>query len=583
MPALTSNPARRRPQRDFRRRFLVRSGTSTRRRRKARPTRSRCPTRRRGRGARTWSSSAANGTASRQSAYRDVQSRGFLNFVDQGYTGNALADLLLGLPVADRRRAARQPAEPARAELERVRARRLAGDASADDLRGRCATTTSSPPVDADDRANLYDPATGQLVAVGTGDMPRGGYEPDRNNVAPRAGFAWAMDREARTDPPRRLRHLLQPGRAGHVRRAVLQSAVLQPQRVSFPAPGYRRHARRSVPGVVPGLHSAVGDRVPARPADAVDGALERQRAAPDRAAPRDRDRLRRLARPRPDLRARHEPGARSPTRLLRPNPLFADITLIESRGTSRYNALQVRYQQRPAHGMSVLLALHARQVDRRRVGIFHERGRSELSAEQPRPRRRARPVVIRRPAPVLGRRPSCPCRSGRGSRCWPIRVAEQGARRHGTAAGRHVSERPAVHGRAAARRRQQQHRPIQPRVRLQRSAQRHRRHVAATKAPPTTWFDTVRVLDAARPGRSATADGTCLTGAPAIRTSTSRWSSTSASGLTTTVELRAEAFNLLNRVNYDLPDAFFGSPTFGRILSAQSPRRFQLGVRAMF
>jgi len=28
----------------------------------------------------------------------------------------------------------------------------------------------------------------------------------------------------------------------------------------------------------------------------------------------------------------------------LRPNPLFADITLIESRGSSRYNALQVRY-----------------------------------------------------------------------------------------------------------------------------------------------------------------------------------------------------------------------------------------------
>ena len=34
----------------------------------------------------------------RQSAYRDVQARGFLTFVSEGYTGNALADLLLGLP-----------------------------------------------------------------------------------------------------------------------------------------------------------------------------------------------------------------------------------------------------------------------------------------------------------------------------------------------------------------------------------------------------------------------------------------------------------------------------------------------------
>ena len=49
------------------------------------------------------------------------------------------------------------------------------------------------------------------------------------------------------------------------------------------------------------------------------------------------------------------------------------------------------------------------------------------------------------------------------------------------------------------------------------------------------------------------------------------------------TIDLRLEAFNLLNTVNYDLPDAFLGSPTFGRILSAGSPRRVQFGVRAIF
>jgi hypothetical protein len=48
-------------------------------------------------------------------------------------------------------------------------------------------------------------------------------------------------------------------------------------------------------------------------------------------------------------------------------------------------------------------------------------------------------------------------------------------------------------------------------------------------------------------------------------------------------LQLRAEAFNLFNRVNLDLPDAFFGSPTFGRVLSAQSPRRIQFGVKALF
>jgi hypothetical protein len=50
-----------------------------------------------------------------------------------------------------------------------------------------------------------------------------------------------------------------------------------------------------------------------------------------------------------------------------------------------------------------------------------------------------------------------------------------------------------------------------------------------------------------------------------------------------TSLQLRAEAFNLLNRVNFALPDNFFGSPTFGQILSAGSPRHIQFGARFMF
>src|SRR6185436_6565438 len=49
-----------------------------------------------------------------------------------------------------------------------------------------------TPAVDRDDRANLYDPATGQLVPVGTNGIPRGGYDTDHNNVAPRVGVTWA-------------------------------------------------------------------------------------------------------------------------------------------------------------------------------------------------------------------------------------------------------------------------------------------------------------------------------------------------------------------------------------------------------
>ena len=37
-----------------------------------------------------------------------------------------------------------------------------------------------------------------------------------------------------------------------------------------------------------------------------------------------------------------------------------------------------------------------------------------------------------------------------------------------------------------------------------------------------------------------------------------------------TQLECRWEVFNVLDRVNFDLPNRFFGSPNFGRIFSAQ-------------
>lgn len=50
-----------------------------------------------------------------------------------------------------------------------------------------------------------------------------------------------------------------------------------------------------------------------------------------------------------------------------------------------------------------------------------------------------------------------------------------------------------------------------------------------------------------------------------------------------TTIELRAEAFNLANTANLALPERTFGVPTFGRVLSAGQARQIQLGVRLTF
>ena len=49
------------------------------------------------------------------------------------------------------------------------------------------------------DRANLFDPASQSLVAVGTNGIPRSGYDADKNNWAPRAGLAWTLGSKGNT------------------------------------------------------------------------------------------------------------------------------------------------------------------------------------------------------------------------------------------------------------------------------------------------------------------------------------------------------------------------------------------------
>jgi len=49
------------------------------------------------------------------------------------------------------------------------------------------------------------------------------------------------------------------------------------------------------------------------------------------------------------------------------------------------------------------------------------------------------------------------------------------------------------------------------------------------------------------------------------------------------TLEIRGEAFNLPNRVNFNPPNVSFGSPAFGRVTSAGDARIVQYAARILF
>jgi hypothetical protein len=53
--------------------------------------------------------------------------------------------------------------------------------------------------------------------------------------------------------------------------------------------------------------------------------------------------------------------------------------------------------------------------------------------------------------------------------------------------------------------------------------------------------------------------------------------------GGSTSLQIRAESFNLFNRVNFNQPNTNFLSGGFGEITSAGDPRRVQFGVKLYF
>jgi hypothetical protein len=514
---------------------------------------------------------------SQQNAFRDVESRGRLQFSPFGQvTFNALGDLLLGLPFLTSVARVDNP-QQIRTESYNFFINDSYRVTPRLTLNGGLRYEYNSPPVDAEDRANIYDVTTRTLVKVGTNGVPRSGFEADKNNFAPRVGFAWSLGEET----------VLRGGYGIYYDQSPLAPA----EALYFNSPFFDNNIFFSLQGLPLTLNNPFPSFFPF--------------ALPDSALAIQRD-LRTGYMQHWNFNIERQIGLHNVievayvgskgTKLLtardinqpqpsvlpfglpfvpRPNPFFDDIDLLESRANSNYNALQARFQRRLASGLSALASYTwSKSIDdasnffssagdpnfpQNSYNVAAERGRSNFDVTH------RLSVSYSYALPVRRTGDSLAAKLVNGWETFGILTLQSG--RPFTVALLSEIDNSGT-GRSI----------------LGFGANDRPNLIANPElSDPNTlqWFNTAAFAFPA-PGTFGNAGRNILEGPGFQNVNVSLVKNTH---FTESVKLqfRAEAFNLFNHPNFNLPDNFLGSPTFGRITSARDPRHIQFGLKLLF
>ena len=502
----------------------------------------------------------------KQNAFRDEESRGFLEFL--GVTGNALAEMLLGLPSLT---------GVARLDnAEHLLTHSTYGYVD-DTWRARPDLTVTlglryeynSPPVDAFNRANLYDPATQSLVQVGTGGIPRGGSQPDRNNFAPRLGLAY------------------RPGRGNTVLRAGYgiyydQSSLATGEGLYFSPPYFNLQLFFPF-GQLP---LSLSNPFPANfPIPIPSSALAIQKDLSTAYAQQwnvsiqqevGRDQILEVAyagsKGTKLLGARdfNQPPASPNPNNPRPVQQFADIDILESRGDSIYHSLQARFQQTLHRGLTALASYTWSKSIDDGSSFFSSAGDANFpqNSNDTRAERGLSNFDMRQRF-SLSYSYDLPLGKGKLLGGWqtfgiwtfqtgrPFTVAllpglDNSNTGDSILGFGGANDRPNVLGPATL-----------------------------SNPTPNQWFNT-QAFALPPFGTFGNAGRNILTG-PGLQTINVSLVKNTHLSERANLQFRAEAFNLLNHTNLDLPNIFFGTPAFGSIQSAESPRRLQFGAKILF
>jgi Carboxypeptidase regulatory-like domain/TonB dependent receptor len=521
---------------------------------------------------------------SQQNAFRDVESRGRLQFSPFGQiTGNALGDLLLGFPFLTSIARVDNP-QQIRTESYNFFINDSYRVTPRLTLTGGLRYEYNSPPVDAADRANIYDVVTRNLVPVGTNGVPRSGFEADKNNFAPRVGFAWTIGEDQAT--------VLRGGYGIYYD----QSALAPAEALYFNSPFFDNNIFFSLPG----LPLTLNDPFPAFfPFALPDSALAIQRDLRTGYMQHWNFNVERQVGSRGVLEVAYV-GSKG-TKLLtardinqpqpsvlppglpfvpRPDPRFDDIDLLESRANSNYNALQARFQQRLTHGFSALASYTwSKSIDdasnffssagdpnfpQNSYNFAAERGRSNFDV-------RHRLSFSYSYALPVGKGREYLADSGwlstvlSGWESYGIVTLQSGrpftvallSEIDNSGTGRSIlgfgaNDRPNLIG-----------------------------NPELSNGTTLQWFNTAAFAFPA-PGTFGNAGRNILDG-PGFQNVNASLVKNTALTERVNLQFRAEAFNLFNHPNFNLPDNFLGSPTFGRITSARDPRHIQFGLKLLF
>lgn len=423
----------------------------------------------------------------------------------------------------------------------------------------------NTPPTDPSNRMSVFDLATKQLTQVGHDNISRSGVRPDRNNFAPRVGFAWqpaektvirggygifydagmlVVNSALYFNPPYFSVRIFVPSAT-----ALLTLNNPFPTNTAVTPPA-------SLTTLAPDLSSAYMQNWNVD----VQGELWRGGTlSVAYAGSKGTDLIRslNLNQPLPG------PGALAPRR---PYPAFGNISLIESGGNSEYHSLQLSY--RHALGASfTLIALYtfSKSIDdtsaflgdiadtsypqnsrdfraERALSSFDMRHRASVAwlYAFPRVGRWLRDTELRGILVAQSGQPFTPV----------LRFDNSNTGNSGSPYG---SDRPNVVGNPN----------------LADQSADHWFDPGAFAVPPPYTFGNA--------GRNI------LTG-PGLLTLDMSLARRFSLHERAFVTVEAQAFNLLNHTNFDLPQAFADEPsTFGHIFSSKAPRQIQLAMRLSF